>query len=61
MLSFIMVKRLNIAVDEEMFRRMERLPGTSTDKIKAALEAWVPVAEKMLLEELKKEEGEHAE
>ena len=61
MLSFIMVKRLNIAVDEELFRRMERLPGTSTDKIKAALEAWIPAAEKELLEELKRRKGEHTE
>ncbi len=50
-----MTKRLNIPVEDSLFERLERLPGPMTEKVRAALEAWIPCEEKRLLEELKKE------
>ena len=50
-----MTKRLNIPIEDALFERLARLPGKNTEKVRTALEAWIPIAEQELLEELKKE------
>lgn len=50
-----MTKRLNIPIEDALFERLVRLPGKNTEKVRTALEAWIPIAEQELLEELKKE------
>lgn len=51
----VMTRRLNIPVDDALYDRLDRLPGPLTEKVRAALEAWIPGEERRLLEELKKE------
>ena len=56
-----MTIRLNIPIDDELYEQLTQLPGKLTDKVRAALKMWIPIEKKRLLEELKKEEGEHSE